>query len=240
MKHDDADGQPARVDVPDGFEAPHVVWLRLGGNEFRKRHYPGPDSSYYQSEYWIEVRAAILSRDKHGCFRCGQVATQVHHLHYRHAGEDHLHPESLVSVCFPCHGLVEYARHAEDLASVIRRRTLSCQGFADGRRGFDDQIPVKVYSRLLEYRSRLNALQERYANNISHRDRPKITDTEAKELMRDKRAQDAAEFHRQAHSEIETWPGTDREKAVCVVPLLKRMEEECLEFAQEVLKPSRK
>jgi hypothetical protein len=142
-----------------GYESAHEKWLAQNPEEFRKRFRVGAPREFYASRYWKLVRQATLERDSFKCFRCSKNAVQVHHLHYEFMGEDHLHPETLVSICLDCHSVVEYGRHAEALVPVIRRRIRSCKGFAEHKPGFQDQTPVKVFARLLEYRDKLADLR---------------------------------------------------------------------------------
>jgi hypothetical protein len=97
--------------VPIGFEAAHEEWLSRGGKAVLKC------KNFYESQYWKLVRQTVLASKSFLCCRCGGEANQVHHLHYEHAGEEHFYPENLVAVCRSCHGLVEYARKTESLAS---------------------------------------------------------------------------------------------------------------------------
>src|SRR4051812_40923522 len=94
------------------------------GEEFRERHFwissietevdikRWTDKPFYKSTYWSLVRDAILQRDQSHCFRCRETAT---------------HPETLISICRPCHGLVEYARKAHSLSHRIAGRISVCE-----------------------------------------------------------------------------------------------------------------
>jgi hypothetical protein len=143
-------GRPAaKEEVPSGYEAAHWEWLYQGAKDFRIRFGLDAQQAFYRTQYWRLVSQATLQRDGFTCFRCGEQASQVHHLHYRFMWENHLHPEALVSVCYVCHGLVEYARQAEALVPIIHRRIYSCQGFVDGTPCSERGNPVRVFSRLL-------------------------------------------------------------------------------------------
>ena len=230
------------VDVPPGFEAAHEEWLNQGGWEFKRRVMCYGDAAFYATRYWTLVRKATLERDGFKCFRCSKQANQVHHLHYTFLRQDHLHPEALVSICRPCHGLVEYARNAEDLLSQIRSRIVSCQGFVDGRHGYEDQNPVKVYSRLLEYRKRLSELRGLYESQTAYESVPVKESKEEKALraqglVRLSLSKESLEIQHQATILMNTWDGSEVEKAARIIPMLEREEEDCLEFAKLVLKP---
>jgi len=93
------------------------------------------------------------------CFRCRETAGYVHHLSYQFTGEEHLHPETLASVCGACHPMVEYARLANSLISRIERRKMLL-GETE-----------KACARLLEYRAELANLKLLYNAELSHRNR---------------------------------------------------------------------
>ena len=58
--------------------------------------------SYMTSPEWYDRRRRVLLRDNHRCQSCLELpATQVHHLTYRHLGNEPLF--ELVSVCNDCH-----------------------------------------------------------------------------------------------------------------------------------------
>ena len=62
----------------------------------------GDYESYLYSPLWQKIRRRVLKRDGSICTRCGDRATQVHHLEYTEAvlkGDD---DSQLVSVCKPC------------------------------------------------------------------------------------------------------------------------------------------
>jgi hypothetical protein len=134
----------ANVQVPAGFEIAHEEWLANGGKEFRRKFNAGAHYNYYRTRYWALVRQAVLARDSATCFRCRGTASYVHHLNYNFTGEDHLHPEILVSVCGRCHQVVEYARLAESLISKISRRISLCEGFLEDRQGCLDQNGARI------------------------------------------------------------------------------------------------
>jgi hypothetical protein len=68
----------------------------------------GDYESYLAGPLWQKIRRRVLKHDGSICARCGDRATQVHHLAYTEAvlkGED---DSQLVSVCKPCHEKVEF------------------------------------------------------------------------------------------------------------------------------------
>jgi 5-methylcytosine-specific restriction endonuclease McrA len=59
-------------------------------------------AEYLQSTAWKEKRRLIMQRCRGYCEGCGSApATQVHHLTYKHVGNELLF--ELVAVCDPCH-----------------------------------------------------------------------------------------------------------------------------------------
>ena len=96
--------------VPIGFDLAHEEWLAIGGKQFQEECWSVGCFAVYRTRYWALVRQAIFARDSATCFRCQASAGHVHHLTYDFIGIDHLHPETLVSVCAPCHQLVEYGK----------------------------------------------------------------------------------------------------------------------------------
>jgi hypothetical protein len=59
-------------------------------------------AEYMASPEWAIKRRRVLMRDGHKCQAClDATATQVHHLTYRHLGNEPLY--ELISVCAPCH-----------------------------------------------------------------------------------------------------------------------------------------
>jgi 5-methylcytosine-specific restriction endonuclease McrA len=61
--------------------------------------------AYLESPEWAAKRAAALDAAGHTCERCGAAAaTQVHHLSYRHAGDEY--PHELQATCARCHEAV--------------------------------------------------------------------------------------------------------------------------------------
>lgn len=58
--------------------------------------------AYLQTEKWQRKRRAVLERDSYQCQAClSTKATQVHHLNYKHVGDEPLF--DLISVCERCH-----------------------------------------------------------------------------------------------------------------------------------------
>lgn len=64
---------------------------------------------FLKSDYWKQVRQAVLTRDQHQCQKCGRTATlQVHHLTYKHHGNELNHLEDLITVCKLCHSVIHH------------------------------------------------------------------------------------------------------------------------------------
>lgn len=74
---------------------------------------------YLASGEWRARREACMTRDDHTCRSCGAPATEVHHLHYRRIGHEHL--EDLVALCRPCHKRADHTRDPDGPAFRISR-----------------------------------------------------------------------------------------------------------------------
>ena len=222
--------------VPPGFEPSHAEWLRIGGPIFRKDYRFGPRPDFYRSLYWKLVKEAVLTSRGFKCCRCNEDANQVHHLNYHFIGEDHLHPETLVAICRPCHGLVEYARKAESLISRISSRISLCNGFLNESHGCRYQNAAHVYARLLEYRDELADLRQLFLTK-THYSNPRIkSQAQSKSLLTRFRTERAA-YEEQAQKLVCTWNGADKEKAKRLLPMLDLEIENCKKFILEVFAP---
>lgn len=221
--------------VPHGFEAAHEEWLACGGQQFRRKHIIGSRYDYYDTRYWALVRQSVLARDSSTCFRCGGIASYVHHLHYTFRGEDHLHPETLVSICGPCHQIVEYARLADSLLTKIRRRISLCKGFLEDRAGCLTQNAVHVTARLLGYQDELAELEELFATKTPYRN-ARIKPAEAEAIS--ERFREIRDAHEErAMDLVSGWEGSEKEKAARLLPMLEREIPKVEKFIAKVLAP---
>jgi|GEM_PF-2989618 len=220
--------------VPTGFEASHIEWLRIGGQTFRKLHQFGPRPDFYRSQYWELVKQAVLTSKEFKCCRCSGNANLVHHLNYDCVGEDHLHLESLAAVCRSCHGLVEYARKAESLISRISRRISLCKGFLSDR--YREQNAVHVCARLLEYQDELANLRNLFASKIHYRN-PRIKSEAESEAVVDRFRQKRQAYEEKATSLVSVWSGSEKEKAERLLPMLELEIQNCRKFIAEVFEP---
>ena len=76
--------------------------LRVNKVRIRQEKYRRVYVDYLRSYDWKERRGKVLRRDGYMCQSClNAPATQVHHLTYKHLGNEPLF--ELVSVCKPCH-----------------------------------------------------------------------------------------------------------------------------------------
>jgi 5-methylcytosine-specific restriction endonuclease McrA len=67
--------------------------------------------TYLQSDAWQTKRLAVLARDRSWCQGCrARHATQVHHISYKHVGNELLW--ELVAVCDECHQRAHQERGA--------------------------------------------------------------------------------------------------------------------------------
>jgi len=222
--------------TPSGFEAAHEEWLSLGGEKFRDIYRFHATADFYESRYWELVREEILAIRNFRCCRCGGEAYQVHHLNYNHVGEDHFYPESLVAICRPCHGLVEYARQAESLVSRIQRRISLCNDFLEDRRGCLDQNATHIYARLLEYQDQLAELQRLFSDNIHYNNTQNRTRPEVQAIVI-KFQQKREAYEQRAKFVISKWSGDEKEKAEQLLPMQDAEIANCWKFVEEVFAP---
>ena len=222
--------------VPIGFELAHAEWLAIGGSKFQEECWESGNYAYYRTRYWALVRQAVGARDSATCFRCQGSAGHVHHLTYDFIGIDHLHPEALISVCAPCHQLVEYARVAESLVSRIHRRISLCRGFLEGRGNCREQNAAHVYARLLEYQDELVGLQTLFATGTPYKNPRMRRGAKANAGI----SHDAVEldvYEERAASLVSAWQGSEGEKAERLIPMLELEIQKCERFAAAVLEP---
>jgi len=57
---------------------------------------------YLKSESWKERRKILLEQADHKCFKCGEMANQLHHLNYNNLGSEIL-DDDVIAVCSNCH-----------------------------------------------------------------------------------------------------------------------------------------
>ena len=221
--------------VPIGFELAHEEWLARGGKEFQMECHAGGYLAYYRTRYWALVRQAIFARDSATCFRCQASAGHVHHLTYDFFGNDHLHPEALVSVCATCHQMVEYARLAEPLISRSNRDIALCIDFLEDRCDCLNQNAVDAYTRLLGNQDRLAELQALFAAGTPYTSqRESVAEANAvlARICKQLRARE-----KEAASFTSTWEGGEKEKAGRLLPMFKLELKKVEKFVADVLKP---
>lgn len=206
--------------------------MRSSGPEMRRKFMVGYCPEFYRTAYWKLVKVAVLRRDSSLCARCGEAANQVHHLDYRSRGEDHFYPDTLVSLCRDCHGLVEYARLAEGMMRTFRYRIARIKEFVSGGPKSASETPLKSLSRLLEYRDELSGHKAKFQNEISYDGGKPIKDRKAWEIEY-RRKMDA--FQTDAQALLDSWSGTDREKSERVLGMVEAEMQSCKDFIAEVL-----
>ena len=110
---------------------------------------------------------------------------------------------------------------------------------------------MKAFARLLEYREKFVEIRRLYESGVHYN-----SNREEAEAIHKEKAQVAtgvpgrlqgivylpldardAEFNRVAKAEIDSWTGSDREKAARIIPLLEQELQNCLEFASRVVQP---
>ena len=57
---------------------------------------------YLKSDDWRERRKELMEEAEKLCSKCGEKATQLHHLNYDNLGEEEL-DEDVIAVCKDCH-----------------------------------------------------------------------------------------------------------------------------------------
>lgn len=63
-----------------------------------------PYADFLQSEYWHNVRKAVLEREGHKCHLCrSPESLQIHHITYVHRGDELRHLETVTALCSGCH-----------------------------------------------------------------------------------------------------------------------------------------
>lgn len=218
--------------VPKGFEEAHAEWLRSNGTEMRRKFMVGYCPEFYRTTYWKLVKAAVLKRDGSVCCRCAAPANQVHHLDYRRRGEDHFYPDSLLSLCRDCHGLVEYARLAEGMMSTFRYRIARIREFLEGNARSASETPLKSLSRLLEYRDELAGYKAKFQSQIVYEGSKPVKDRKAWEIAYRGRMDG---LQGSAQALLDSWNGTDHEKSARVLGMVEAEMQSCANFIAEVL-----
>lgn len=220
-------------EVPLGFEAAHIEWLKLGGQTIRHKFRDGSQEAFYQTVYWKLVREAIYRRDSYQCRRCGEVAEQVHHLNYLHRGEDHFYPENLVSVCRRCHVLVEFARLAQSRLYSFRYRQTRVQEYLADDPKSANETPFKSLSRLLEYRMRIEDLRKGYetAKACSDLDHKSVEPNSFGHLN----TVHKAAINDETKTILDSWHLPEKEKSKRILAMLIEDINKCSGFISEAL-----
>ena len=107
LKHEAID-EPERRNAPEVDDMIRERWwkaksqARMEVNLKQRRKWFDVHGEYTRSHAWKEKRGKVLRRDGYVCQAClNNEAHQVHHLSYKHWGNEPLF--ELVSVCKPCH-----------------------------------------------------------------------------------------------------------------------------------------
>ena len=95
-------------------------------------------NEYLQSYQWQDKRLRVLERDNYLCQSClEQDATQVHHLTYKHVGNEPLF--DLISVCDECHKSITFMdRLKKNDSSII----FWCGNKSDLNKSYDDILEI--------------------------------------------------------------------------------------------------
>ena len=66
----------------------------------------GVYEAFLQSRFWRECKQKVMARDHNECRNCqSQKHLEVHHLSYKHHGDEFNHLDDLVTLCHVCHAL---------------------------------------------------------------------------------------------------------------------------------------
>jgi len=110
--------------------------------------------AYLATPEWRNKRELVLARDHHVCHAvlidCAGVASEVHHLTYRHWREEPLF--DLESVCSSCHRkitFIERRERAEQMLAAYARKSVPRQPSLPSGVGEDDLVR---YRRILATR----------------------------------------------------------------------------------------
>lgn len=70
--------------------------------------------NYLKSEDWKERRKILMQQANYKCMKCGEKATQLHHLNYNNIGNEILE-DDVIALCSDCHkeihGKGQYGEH---------------------------------------------------------------------------------------------------------------------------------
>jgi hypothetical protein len=95
---------------------PADPWLRTLQQRFQRGEFlPAAEytilkAAFYSSDAWLDLKTAVLLRQKGNCFRfryCGRPAAELHHLDRTRRRYFRLDPKGLAAVCSPCHDFLE-------------------------------------------------------------------------------------------------------------------------------------
>ena len=59
-------------------------------------------AEYLKSDEWKERRKMLMEEADWTCMKCGEKATQLHHVSYENIGEEEL-IDDVIAVCKDCH-----------------------------------------------------------------------------------------------------------------------------------------
>lgn len=118
---------------------PHVVPCPVHKQTTQR----SPSSRVTGTRAWRGLRAQILARDRYRCTRCGQPATEVHHVQpVARGGKALPHPSLLTSLCDDCHdglhsgqGRVPSERGPDAVRGCPSELGRAPYGFSGGRDG---------------------------------------------------------------------------------------------------------
>ncbi|HEY0939245.1 MAG TPA: hypothetical protein VGE08_04020 [Steroidobacter sp.] len=77
---------------------------------------------YLQSPFWFLIRNVVLFRDGFKCRVCAAKASAVHHISYEPGVLYGMNLEPLVSICDPCHELIEFDENGVKITDLDVKR----------------------------------------------------------------------------------------------------------------------
>ena len=78
---------------------------------------------YLSSDLWKTIRERVLERDQYLCRICGDKARVAHHTNYNNKTLCGDSIGGLISVCYKCHGLIEFDQDGNKIHPMqVRKR----------------------------------------------------------------------------------------------------------------------
>jgi NAD-dependent SIR2 family protein deacetylase len=86
-----------------------------------------PYEEFLTTPYWWVVRNYVVATRGHSCEKCGACASlNVHHISYKHRGEEYAHLSDLQVLCEACHERVHRAARINEIIAHPPVRCAIC------------------------------------------------------------------------------------------------------------------